>query len=53
MPLAQARIEARQARGLKHPAVPRRYLDKYLLPKLGRLPACEITPADLALISRH
>ena len=28
-----------QARGLKHPAVPRRYLDKYLLPKLGRLAA--------------
>jgi integrase len=37
-----------QARGLKHPAVPRRYLDKYLLPKLGRLPACDITPADVA-----
>jgi integrase len=27
--------------------VPRRYLDNYLLPKLGRLPACEITPADV------
>ncbi len=37
-----------QARGLRHPGVPRRYLDKYLLPKLGRLPACEITPADVA-----
>jgi integrase len=37
-----------QARGLKHPAVPRRYLDKYLVPKLGRLPACEIAPADVA-----
>jgi integrase len=37
-----------QARGLKHPAVPRRYLDKYLLPKLGRFPACDITPADVA-----
>jgi integrase len=37
-----------QARGLKHPGVPRRYLDKYLLPKLGRLPAGEITPADIA-----
>ena len=37
-----------QARGLKHPAVPRRYLDKYLLPKLGRFPASEITPADVA-----
>jgi integrase len=88
MSLAQARIEARQARvlldkqqdplsvrraalaeqrqrgsfrelcedwyrtevtghGLKHPAVPRRYLDKYLLPKLGRTPAVDITPVDL------
>jgi integrase len=37
-----------QARGLKHPGVPRRYLDKYLLPKLGRLPASDITPADVA-----
>jgi hypothetical protein len=48
MPLAQARIEAHQARGLKHPAVPRRYLDKYLLPKLGRFAAGDITPADIA-----
>jgi integrase len=89
MPLAQARIEARQARvqldkqqnpisvrralqaeqrqqgsfaelcedwyrsevegrELKHPGVPRRYLDKYLLPKLGRLTATEITPAQVA-----
>jgi integrase len=39
-----------QARGLKHPAVPRRYLDKYLLPKLGRLPASDITPADVARV---
>lgn len=37
-----------QARGLKHPAVPRRYLDKYLLPRLGVLPASEITPSDIA-----
>jgi integrase len=37
-----------QARGLKHPAVPRRYLDKYLLPKLGRLPASDVTPSDVA-----
>ena len=37
-----------QARGLKHPAVPRRYFDKYLLPKLGRLPASDITPSDIA-----
>jgi integrase len=39
-----------QARGLKHPAVPRRYLDKYLLPKLGRLPASDITPSDIARV---
>jgi integrase len=37
-----------QARGLKHPAVPRRYLDKYLLPKLGRMPASDVTPSDVA-----
>ena len=37
-----------QARGLKHPAVPRRYLDKYLLPKLGRFPASDVTPSDVA-----
>ncbi len=37
-----------QARGLKYPAVPRRHLDRYLLPKLGRLPASDITPADVA-----
>jgi integrase len=37
-----------QARGLKHPGVPRRYLDKYLLPKLGRSAARDITPADVA-----
>jgi len=89
MPLAQARIEARQARvlldkqqdpltvrraadaetrqrglfrelceewyqsqiaarGLKHPEVPRRHLDKYLLPKLGRTAAVDVTPADIA-----
>ena len=39
-----------QARGLKHPAVPRRYLDKYLLPKLGRLAASDVTPADVARV---
>jgi integrase len=39
-----------QARGLKHPGVPRRYLDKYLLPKLGRLAASDITPADVARV---
>src|SRR5690606_14877033 len=37
-----------QARGLKHPAVPRRYLDRYLVPKLGRMAASEVTPADVA-----
>ncbi len=37
-----------QARGLKHPTVPRRYLDRYLLPKFGRLPASDITPSDVA-----
>jgi integrase len=37
-----------QTRGLKHPGVPRRYLDKYLLPKLGRSAARDITPADVA-----
>lgn len=37
-----------QARGLKHPAVPRRHLDRYLLPKFGRLAASDITPADIA-----
>ncbi len=91
MPLAQARIEARQARvlldkqqdplsvrraaeaerrrrgsfrelceewyrneitgrGLKHPSVPRRHLDKYLLPKLGRTAASDVTPADIARV---
>lgn len=37
-----------QERGLKHPGVPRRYLDKYLVPKLGRMAASEVTPADVA-----
>ena len=41
------RVEV-QARGLKHPEVPKRYLEKYLLPRLGRQPACDITPADVA-----
>lgn len=41
------RVEV-QARGLKHPEVPKRYLDKYLLPRLGRQPACDITPVDIA-----
>jgi integrase len=37
-----------QARGLKHPAVPRRHLDRYLLPKFGRLAASDVTPSDIA-----
>jgi integrase len=37
-----------ERRALKHPDVPRRYLDNYLLPKLGRLTANEITPAQVA-----
>jgi integrase len=37
-----------EGRALKHPGVPRRYLDKYLLPGLGRLPADDVTAADIA-----
>lgn len=37
-----------EGRGLKHPGVPRRYLDKYLLPSLGRFPASDLTSADIA-----
>jgi len=37
-------------RGLKHPDVPRRHLDKYLLPKLGRTAAADVTPADIARV---
>jgi integrase len=37
-------------RGLKHPSVPRRHLDKYLLPKLGRTAAADVTPADIARV---
>jgi len=39
-----------QARGLKHPAVPRRHLDNYLLPRFGRLRATDVTPSDVALL---
>lgn len=35
-------------RELKHPEVPRRYLDKYLLPDLGRRPAADVHAADIA-----
>ena len=45
--MSLARVEV-QARGLKHPEVPKRYLDKYLLPKLERHPASDDTPADIA-----
>jgi integrase len=37
-------------RGLKHPEVPRRHLDKYLLPKLARTAAADVTPADIARV---
>jgi integrase len=33
---------------LKHPKVPRRYLDKYLLPEFGERAPADITPADAA-----
>ena len=36
--------------GLKHPDVPRRHLDKYLLPKLGRTAAVDVTPPDIARV---
>jgi integrase len=36
------------SRSLKHPKVPRRYLDKYLLPALGERVPAEITAADAA-----
>jgi hypothetical protein len=39
-----------QTRGLNHPGVPRRYLDKYLVPKLDRVAARDITPADVARV---
>jgi len=37
-------------RRLKHPSVPRRHLDKYLLPKLARTAAVDVTPADIARV---
>ena len=33
---------------LKHPAVPRRYLDKYMLPEFGDTVPADITPAMAA-----
>jgi integrase len=41
----RAEVEGRK---LKYPDVPKRYIDKYLLPKLGRYPACDVTAADVA-----
>ena len=42
---------------LKHPEVPRRYLDKYLLPEFGNAVPADITPAMaarlLARVARH
>ncbi len=35
-------------RGIKHPEAPRRYLDNYLIPKFGRMPAVEVTASDIA-----
>jgi integrase len=35
---------------LKHPAVPRRYLDEYLLPEFGSTVAADISPAMAALL---
>lgn len=32
---------------VKHPSVPRRHLDNLLLPKLGRIPANEVTTGDI------
>ncbi len=37
-----------ESRGIKHPEAPRRYLDKYLVPKFGRMAAVDITPSDIA-----
>ena len=40
----KAEVEGR----VKHTEVPRRYLDKYLIPKLGRKIAADVTAQDLA-----
>ena len=37
------------ARGLKRPEFPKRYLGKFLLPKLACSPACDFTPADVGI----
>jgi len=41
-----------EGRHLKHPAVPRRYLDKYMLPEFGDTVPADITPA-MAARGRH
>ena len=46
--LAEEWYLAEVANKLKHPKAVRRALDNYLLPKLGRLPASEVRPADCA-----
>jgi len=37
-----------ESRDIKHPEAPRRYLDKYLIPKFGRMAAVDVTPSDVA-----
>lgn len=37
-----------ESRGIKHPEAPRRYLDKYLVPKFERMAAVDVTPSDVA-----
>lgn len=39
-----------EGRGLKHPGVPRRYIENYLIPKLGRRAAMDVTPSDIARV---
>lgn len=39
-----------EGRGLKHPGVPRRYLENYLIPKLWRSAAADVTPSDIARV---
>jgi integrase len=49
--LAEDWFSVEVASRLKHPEVPRRYLDRHLLPKLGTLRAGEVTTGDiLALV---
>jgi integrase len=37
-----------QSRKLRHPEIPRRHLDNYLLPDLGRIAAADVHAADVA-----